>query len=50
MSKLSKNVAYLKGLADGLKLAAETPESELLLAIVEALEEFSDEYDELIAR
>ncbi|HHU01696.1 MAG TPA: hypothetical protein GXZ91_00975 [Christensenellaceae bacterium] len=50
MSKLSKNVAYLKGLADGLKLAAETPESELLLSIVEALEEFSEEYDELIAR
>ncbi len=47
MKKLSNMVAYLKGLAEGMGLAEDTPEQKLLLKILETLEAFSLEVSEL---
>lgn len=46
MSVVEK-VAYLKGLADGLNLDAETKEGKLFSAIIDTLEEMAEEIEEL---
>ena len=46
MSVVEK-VAYLKGLADGLGLDAETKEGKLFSAIIDTLEEMAEEIEEL---
>ena len=46
MSNLSEKVAYIKGLAEGMKLSEDTPEHKLLLKIIEALEDFAHEAEE----
>ena len=45
MSYLSERVAYLKGLAKGLKIDESTPNGELMLAIIEVLDEMASEID-----
>lgn len=54
MSNISDRVAYLKGLAEGMKLSDETNEGKLLLKMLDALEAMAEEiaalrtdYDEL---
>ena len=50
--EISEKVAYLKGLAEGLKLDSETKEGKVLLAIIDVLdamaEEFKDVEDEIV--
>ena len=50
--EISEKVAYLKGLAEGLKLDEETKEGKLIAAIIDVLdamaEEFADVEDEMI--
>lgn len=46
MSNLSEKVAYIKGLAEGMKLSEDTPEHKLLLKIIDALEDFAHEAEE----
>lgn len=41
MSKFKEKAAYLKGLAEGLDIKADTPEKKLLLAILDALQDMS---------
>lgn len=43
--KLTKKAAYLRGLADGLGLAANTSEDKILRGVVELLEELSEKVD-----
>ena len=38
---ITEKVAYLKGLAEGMKLNADTPEGKMLLAIVDVLDDIS---------
>lgn len=47
MDKLTDKVAYLLGLAEGMKLDPETPEHKLLLKILDVLKDFSFELEEL---
>lgn len=47
---LSSRVAYLKGLAEGLNLEAESKEGRLLKAILDVLGEFAEEVETLRAR
>ena len=54
MSNINDRVAYLKGLAEGMKLSDETSEGKLLLKMLDVLEEMAGEitslrtdYDEL---
>ena len=42
---VEKKVSYLKGLAEGLNISADTPEGKLLLAIVDTLQEIGDEIE-----
>lgn len=44
---VSEKVAYLKGLAEGLKLDTETKEGKLISAIIDTLADIADELDEL---
>ncbi len=44
---IAEKVAYLKGLAEGLKLDEETKEGKLLLAVIDVLGEVSDQLEEL---
>jgi len=50
--EISEKVAYLKGLAEGLKLDEETKEGKLIAAIIDVLdamaEEFTDVEDEIM--
>lgn len=41
MEYLYENVAYLKGLADGLSVGEETKEGKVLIKIIETLEDFA---------
>ena len=41
--EISEKVAYLKGLAEGLKLDAESNEGKLFAAIIDVLEDMADE-------
>ena len=43
MSNINDRVAYLRGLAEGMKLTDETNEGKLLLKILEVLSEMADE-------
>ena len=43
MSDINDRVAYLKGLAEGMKLSDETNEGKLLLKMLDVLEEMADE-------
>ena len=52
MAYLSEQVAYLRGLADGMKIDDSTNEGKLLLKIVDVLDEMAvtiDELDEEVA-
>ena len=44
---IAEKIAYLKGLAEGLKLDEETKEGKVLLAISDVLGDISDELEEL---
>lgn len=46
MSNLSEKVAFIKGLAEGMKLSEDTPEHKLLLKIIDTLKDFADEMEE----
>ena len=48
MSYISERVAYLKGLAKGLKIDESTPSGELMLAIIDVLDEMASEIDATI--
>lgn len=50
MSKLGKKVAYLKGLAEGLGVKAEDNQGKLILALIDTLEAFAEENEELEER
>ena len=41
MSKLTERAAYLKGLAEGLGLAPDTPERKLILALLDTMDEMA---------
>lgn len=43
MEELGKKVSYLRGLFDGLEISVETKEGKMLNAIVDVLDEVSDE-------
>ncbi|MBQ7953312.1 MAG: hypothetical protein IJ332_01035 [Clostridia bacterium] len=45
MSLISEKVAYLQGLAEGLKINGETPEGKLLTEIINVLGSISDELE-----
>ena len=47
MEKLTDRVAYLMGLAEGMKLDANLPEHKLLLKMLDVLKEFSQEIEAL---
>lgn len=47
MSNLSEKVAFLKGLAEGMKLSEDTSEHKLLLKLIETLEEVAQELDDI---
>ena len=44
---IAEKIAYLKGLAEGLKLDEETKEGKVLLAVIDVLADISDELEEL---
>ena len=46
MSRLGEKVAYLKGLAEGLRLDGETDQGKLLLAMIDAMDAFAAEVEE----
>ena len=50
MSKLGKKVAYLKGLAEGLGVKDEDNQGKLILALIDTLEAFAEENEELQER
>lgn len=47
MDTPAKKLAYLKGLAEGLKISDETPEGKLLLKLVDAVSQIADELEDL---
>ncbi len=49
MSNINDRVAYLKGLAEGMKLSDETNEGKLLLKMLDVLEEMAEEMTSLRA-
>lgn len=49
MSNITDRVAYLKGLAEGMKLSEETNEGKLLLKMLDALESMAEEITSLRA-
>lgn len=50
MSKLGKKVAYLKGLAEGLGVSDANDQGKLMLALIDTLEAFAQENEELNER
>ena len=50
MSEVSKKVAYLKGMAEGMDLNEDTLQNRLILLMLEALEEISEELEAIEAR
>ena len=44
---ISERVAYIKGLADGMELSAETKEGKILLAVLDLLEDMAYEIEDL---
>ena len=49
MSSINDRVAYLKGLAEGMKLSDETNEGKLLLKMLDVLEDMAEELTALRA-
>ena len=47
MSELSKKVSYIRGLADGLELSAESNEGKIITQLLELVGEMADEIEEL---
>ena len=47
MSDLTARAAYLKGLAEGMKLDQSTDERKLLLAVINVLEDYAKEIDSI---
>ncbi len=47
MDKLTDKVAYLLGLAEGMKLSADVPEQKLMLKMLEVMRDFSEYCEEL---
>jgi len=47
MSKMGEKVAYLKGLAEGMRLDAESDQGKLMLAMIDAMEAFADGHEEM---
>ncbi len=47
MGYLSEKAAYLKGLAEGMKLEEKNDEGKMICRIIEALEEFASSIDEI---
>ena len=50
MRKKNEKVAYLKGLAEGMRLSAENDQSKLMLAVIDALETFAKESEATAAQ
>ena len=50
MSKMGEKVAYLKGLAEGMRLDAGSDQGKLLLAMIDAMEAFASEHEETCAQ
>ena len=50
MSKMGEKVAYLKGLAEGMRLDAESDQGKLLLAMIDAMEAFASGQEETCAQ
>ena len=50
MSKLGEKVAYLKGLAEGMRLDPQTDQGKLLLAMIETMDAFADKAEETCAQ
>ncbi len=50
MSKLSKKVAYLKGLAEGLGVSSDDAQGKLMLALIQTLEAVAEENEALNER
>ena len=48
MSKMGEKVAYLKGLAEGLGVSAETEQGKLMLAMIDTLEAFAQQHEEAL--
>ena len=48
MSKMGEKVAYLKGLAEGLGVNAETEQGKLMLAMIDTLEAFAKQHEETL--
>ena len=46
MSKMGEKVAYLKGLAEGLGVNAETEQGKLMLAMIDTLEAFAEQIED----
>ena len=46
MSKVSEKVAYLKGLAEGLGVSAETEQGRLMLAMIDTMESLAKQNEE----
>lgn len=50
MSESSKKVAFLRGMAEGMDLKADSAQNKLMLKLLEALDEMAGEIDDLKAR
>ncbi len=50
MSEISKQVAYIKGLAEGMQLSDKSDEGKLIVKLIDVLSEAADEIDALWAR
>ena len=46
MSKMGEKVAYLKGLAEGLGVNAQTEQGKLMMAIIDTLDAFADQIED----
>ena len=50
MIKMGEKVAYLKGLAEGMRLDAGSDQGKLLLAMIDAMEAFASEHEDTCAQ
>ena len=48
METLTSKIAYIKGLAEGLKISDETAEGKVLLKLIEAIDEIAESVDDLL--
>ena len=47
MSKMGEKVAYLKGLAEGMGVNAQTEQGKLMLAMIDTLEAFAVQHEDI---